>query len=75
MFSVARRLLRSDNNAQDAVQEAFLSAFKAISWLDGTSSLPTWLHQIVVNAAVIALRSPPAARAGDGTAGQAAADV
>ena len=57
MFAVARRLLRSDDDAQDAVQEAFLSAFKAIDSFDGGSSLPTWLHRIVVNAALMRLRT------------------
>jgi RNA polymerase sigma-70 factor (ECF subfamily) len=57
MFAVARRLLRSDDDAQDAVQEAFLSAFKAIGSFDGVCSLPTWLHRIVVNAALMRLRT------------------
>jgi RNA polymerase sigma-70 factor, ECF subfamily len=57
MLAVARRLLRNDDDAQDAVQEAFLSAFKAIGSFDGASSLPTWLHRIVVNAALMRLRT------------------
>src|SRR2546421_8094711 len=57
MFAVARRLLRSDDDAQDAVQEAFLSAFKAIESFDGTASVATWLHRIVVNAALMRLRT------------------
>ena len=57
MFAVARRLLRSDDDAQDAVQEAFLSAFKAVGSFDGVCSLATWLHRIVVNAALMRLRT------------------
>ena len=57
MLAVARRLLGSEADAQDAVQEAFLSAFKSIDRFQGTSRLSTWLHRIVVNAALMKLRS------------------
>ena len=57
MLSVARRLLGNDDDAQDAVQEAFLSAFKALAAFDGRSKLSTWLHRIVVNAALMKLRT------------------
>ena len=54
---VARRILGSDEDADDAVQEAFLSAFKAIGSFAGQSRLSTWLHRIVVNAALMKRRS------------------
>ena len=57
MLAVARRLLGSDADAQDAVQEAFLSAFKSIDRFRESSRLSTWLHRIVVNAALMKLRS------------------
>lgn len=57
MLSVARRFLANDDDAQDAVQEAFLSAFKALAAFDGRSRLSTWLHRIVVNAALMKLRT------------------
>ena len=57
LLAVARRLLGSEHEAHDAVQEAFLSAFKAIGQFTGTAKLSTWLHRIVVNAALIKLRS------------------
>lgn len=57
MLSVARRFLGNDDDAQDAVQEAFLSAFKALAAFDGRSKLSTWLHRIVVNAALMKLRT------------------
>lgn len=57
MLAVARRLLASDVDAQDAVQEAFLSAFKSLATFDGRSLLGTWLHRIVVNAALMKLRT------------------
>ncbi len=57
MLAVARRLLRSDEDAADAVQEAFISAFRAIGNFEGGARLSTWLHRIVVNAALMRLRS------------------
>lgn len=57
MLATARRLLRSDDDAADAVQEAFLSAFRSIDRFEGTSQLGTWLHRIVVNACLMKLRA------------------
>lgn len=56
MYAVAKRILRDDADAQDAVQEAFTMAYKAIDRFDGRSKLSTWLHRIVVNAALMRLR-------------------
>ncbi len=57
MLSVAKRFLTNADDAQDAVQDAFLSAFKAIPAFDGRAQLSTWLHRIVVNAALMKLRT------------------
>lgn len=57
MLVVARRLLRCEQDALDAVQEAFLSAFKSIDSFAGTARLGTWLHRIVVNACLMKLRA------------------
>jgi RNA polymerase sigma-70 factor (ECF subfamily) len=56
MLAVARRMLRSEDDARDAVQEAFISAFKAIADFQGDALLTTWLHRIVVNACLMRLR-------------------
>lgn len=57
LLAVARRLLQSEDDAQDAVQDAFLSAFKSLDRFQGESRLSTWLHRIVVNASLMKLRS------------------
>lgn len=57
MLAVARRMLSSDEDAQDAIQEAFLSAFRALAGFDGRSQLGTWLHRIVINACLMRLRT------------------
>jgi len=56
MLSVARKLLRNEEDARDAVQSAFLSAFKGVQDFSGECRVSTWLHRIVVNAALMKLR-------------------
>lgn len=57
MLAVARRFLRADEDARDAVQDAFLSAFRSIDSFEGNSRISTWLHRIVVNASLMKLRT------------------
>lgn len=57
LLAVARRMLRDEDAARDAVQDAMLSAVRAIQHFDGHSRLSTWLHRIVVNAALMRIRS------------------
>jgi len=57
LLRVARRLLRSEEDARDAVQDAFVSAFRAIGDFESTARLSTWLHRIVVNACLMKLRT------------------
>jgi RNA polymerase sigma-70 factor (ECF subfamily) len=57
LLAVARRLLRNEQDAQDAVQQAFLSAFRALPSFNGQARLTTWLHKIVANAALMKLRT------------------
>jgi len=57
MLLVARGILKNEEDARDAVQDAFLSAFKEIGNFRGESLLGTWLHRIVVNAALARMRT------------------
>src|SRR5262249_8337594 len=57
MLATARRVLGNEDDARDAVQDAFLSAFRALNSFEGNARLSTWLHRIVVNAALAKLRS------------------
>jgi RNA polymerase sigma-70 factor (ECF subfamily) len=57
MLAVAGRFLGCGDDSADAVQEAFVSAFQALPSFEGTSTLGTWLHRIVVNACLMKLRS------------------
>ena len=57
MLVVARRFVRTDEDAQDIVQSAYLSAFRAVGQFEGHCLIGTWLHRIVVNTALMTLRS------------------
>jgi RNA polymerase sigma-70 factor, ECF subfamily len=57
MLATARRVLGNEEDARDAIQDAFLSAFRALDSFEGQSRLSTWLHRIAVNAALMKLRS------------------
>jgi RNA polymerase sigma-70 factor, ECF subfamily len=57
LLAVARRLLRSEEDAQDAVQDAFVSAFRSFDAFEGGCQISTWLHRIAVNAALMKLRA------------------
>lgn len=57
MLALARRFLRCEHDSADALQEAFLSAFRSIDSFAGQSSLSTWLHRIMVNVCLMKLRS------------------
>ncbi len=57
LLAAARRILRNEEDARDAVQDAFLSAFKALPRFEGESRFATWLHRIGINAALMKLRS------------------
>lgn len=56
MLAVARRILRNDEDAQDALQDAFLQVHRAIGTFRGESSLATWLHRIARNSALLRIR-------------------
>jgi RNA polymerase sigma-70 factor (ECF subfamily) len=57
LLAAARRILQNEEDARDAVQDAFLSAFKALPSFQEQARFSTWLHRIGVNAALMKLRS------------------
>lgn len=56
MWAVALRTTRDPEMAADAVQDAFISAFRRAGSFRGDSQVTTWLHRIVVNACLDRLR-------------------
>jgi RNA polymerase sigma-70 factor (ECF subfamily) len=57
LLRVARRFMKSEDDARDAVQDAFVAAFKSIGRFGANAQLSTWLHRIVVNASLMRLRT------------------
>jgi len=57
LLAVATRILRNREDAKDALQDGMVSAFRAIDGFSGDARLATWLHRIVVNAALMKIRS------------------
>jgi len=56
LFRTARSILKSDAEAEDALQEAYLRAWRALSTFRADSKLSTWLVRIVINEALGRLR-------------------
>jgi RNA polymerase sigma-70 factor (ECF subfamily) len=52
LFNTVYRLLDNTEDAQDVVQEAFLSAFQALKSFKGQAQFYTWLYRIAVNSAI-----------------------
>jgi RNA polymerase sigma-70 factor, ECF subfamily len=56
LFRVARAILKDDSEAEDALQEAYLQAYRRIGEFRGDAQLGTWLTRIVVNQSLMQLR-------------------
>lgn len=57
LLRLARRVVGNDEDARDVLQDALLSAFRSLDRFQGDARLGTWLHRIVVNTALMKLRS------------------
>ena len=56
LFRTARSILKSDVDAEDALQEAYLRAWRAIDGFRSEAKLSTWLARIVINESLARLR-------------------
>lgn len=56
MWAVALRMMRNPHDAADALQDAYLAAFRRAAGFRGEALVTTWLHRIVVNACLDRLR-------------------
>lgn len=57
LLAVARRYVRCEEDANDVLQSAYLSAFRGLAHFEGSAQLATWLHRIVVNTALMKIRT------------------
>ena len=56
-FALAFRLTGDSRDAEDVVQESFIRAYRQLGRFESRSNFGTWLHRIIVNCAMDALRS------------------
>jgi RNA polymerase sigma-70 factor (ECF subfamily) len=56
LFRVARSILKDDAQAEDALQDAYLRAYRQIRDFRGTAQVSTWLTRIVINQALMIVR-------------------
>lgn len=56
VLNAARRITKNQQDAEDASQESFLSAYVRLNTFDGKSRFSTWLTRIAINAALTVLR-------------------
>ncbi|WP_375424446.1 RNA polymerase sigma factor SigM [uncultured Friedmanniella sp.] len=57
LWAVALRTMRNPEDAADALQDAYLSAFRRAETFRGDAAVTTWLHRVVVNACLDRLRA------------------
>ena len=57
LFRVARSILKNDEDAEDALQDAYLQAYRRMGDFRGEAQLGTWLTRIVINQALMRLRA------------------
>jgi RNA polymerase sigma-70 factor, ECF subfamily len=69
-MATAMKILRNADDADDAVQEAFVKIWRSFRRFEGRSAFSTWVHRIVMNASLDGLR-----RAGARHETQAGTDV
>jgi RNA polymerase sigma-70 factor (ECF subfamily) len=56
LFRVARAILRQDADAEDAVQQAWISAYQRLDQFAGAARFSTWLTRIAIHASLARLR-------------------
>jgi len=56
LFRIARSILKNDAEAEDALQEAYVHAYRKMADFRGDADVTTWLTRIVINQALMQLR-------------------
>lgn len=57
MYNIAYRIVNDKDEAEDVLQEAFISAFRSLDHYRGDASFGSWLKRIVVNKAINVLKN------------------
>jgi len=56
VYNLALKLLQDEDEAEDVLQETFLSAYRGLATFEGRSKLSTWIYRIATNASLMRLR-------------------
>ena len=56
MYNIGYRIVNNEDEAEDVLQEAFISAFRSLDRYRGDSTFGSWLKRIVVNKAINVLK-------------------
>ena len=56
VYSLAMKMLRNPEDAEDVLQETFLRAYRGIKSFQGNSTFSTWIYRITANSALMRLR-------------------
>ena len=56
VFSLASRLTRNSEDAEEVIQDVFVTVYRKIAGFEGKSSFSSWLYRVTVNAAFMKLR-------------------
>jgi len=63
VYNLALRILRNREEAEDVLQETFLTVINKLDTFDGRSSFFTWVYRIATNASLMLLRKKKIRRA------------
>lgn len=63
LWAIALRTMRNPEEAADALQDAYISAFRRADTFRGDAAVTTWLHRVVVNACLDRIRRNKVRRA------------
>ena len=62
LYRLAMRFVRNETDAQEILQDAFLSAWRNLPAFEGRAQFGSWMYRVTVNAALMLLRAATATR-------------
>lgn len=57
VYNLARKMMRDPQDAEDVLQETFISVYRNLNNFHGDSSFSTWLYRIATNASLMKIRA------------------
>jgi len=57
LLALAKRIVPNDHDAQEVLQDVFLTTWRKLPGFEGRAQIGTWLHRVTVNAALMFLRA------------------